>query len=441
MCLYSALLKYQLVEKLYPATCAGLSYQCYTAEKGLCLKVSGYNQKLHKIVESFVASLRTLADDVTEEQFHVFVEQQFKNLENLFVKPMAVNKDFRLSLVDTNHIPLPTRNRTLKTISFDDFKSFCNSFLQEIKIKTVMQGNLDGNQAKDIMNDVQKVLNCGKLKDVSGHTYKYHYITKISFFIPQPESIETYTHKIPVGSSYLRCKAYNPNDVNTVVTNFYQVGPISIRLNALVDLLLVVAEEPLFDILRTKEQLGYDISCSIRDNQGVLGYSIAVNSQESKFTVDHIDERIENFRTELVQIIRDMSPEDFQQFKESLIKMKLSDDNDLKDEIIRNWAEVTTDEYVFDRAQKEVQALETITQNDLLEFYLSSYGDNQRKLAIQIIGNPNGNSEETSVTDKSIFDGYEIVEFKTAAPGILIRDILEFKNSLEIYPKCRTFPK
>lgn len=240
---------------------------------------------------------------------------------------------------------------------------------------------------------------------------------------------------------YLRCKSYSPNDVNTVVTNFYQVGPITIRLNALIDLLLVVAEEPLFDILRTKEQLGYDVSCGIRDNQGILGYSISVNSQESKFTVDHIDERIENFRTELVQIIKNMTGEDFQTFKESLIQMKLTDDNDLKDEIARNWAEVTTDEYIFDRAQKEVNALETITQNDLLEFYLSTRGEHERKFATQIIGNPNGNSDEIAVTDKSTFDGYAIVELKEGNSGHLIRNVEEFKKSLEVYPRSKTIPE
>lgn len=263
----------------------------------------------------------------------------------------------------------------------------------------------------------------------------------ISF--PQRSTIENRTSKIPVGSTYLRCKSYNQNDVNTAVVNFYQIGPISIRLSALIDLLMVVAEEPLFNILRTKEQLGYDVSCCHRDNQGILAYSISVNSQESKFPVEHIDERIENFRKELVQIIEDMSNDDFEQYKESLIHSKLTSDNDLKDEIARNWAEVTSDEYVFDRAQQEVNALKTITQNDLLEFYVSSCGENERKLSTQIIGNPNGNKDDgdgADLVDKSTFDGYEIVELVSNSEGYLIRDIDTFKKSLDVYPRSKTIP-
>lgn len=245
-----------------------------------------------------------------------------------------------------------------------------------------------------------------------------------------------------MGSTYFRCKAYNPNDINTVVVNFYQIGPISIRLNALIDLLMLVAEEPLFDILRTKEQLGYDVACGIRDNQGILGYTITVNSQESKFTVDHVDERIEHFRGELINIIANLSNEDFEQYKDSLVQMKLTDDNDLKDEIDRNWGEVTADDYHFERAQLEADELKTITHAEFLAFYRSSYGaGNERKLSTQIIGNPNGNKDDADdmAIDKSTFDRYEIVEFPAGkVAGVLIRDLDEYKQSLEIYPISKT---
>lgn len=390
-----------------------------------CIQVSGFNQKLHLIVNAFAEKLKTLANDVTEDQFSVFVEQQLKNFENIFLKPKSISRDLRLSILDQNHIALPEKNQILKTLSFDAFKSFCTRYLQQIKIKAVLQGNLNATQAEKITNDVLDVLDCGKIDNLT--------------------DIDIRTMKIPNGSTYLRCKAYNPNDVNTVVINFYQIGSITIRLNALIDLLVTIAEEPVFDILRTKEQLAYDVSVGIRDNQGVLGYTITVNSQESKFTADYVDERIENFRKELLQIITEKSNEDFEQYKQSLILIKLTEDTDLKDEIARNWAEVTSDEYIFDRVQQEVNALRSITQEELIEFYSNSLGDNEQKFSTQIIGNPNGNKtsddvEEDVVVDKSIFDRIEIVEFKENAKGVLIRDISRFKKTLDVYPVSKTNP-
>jgi nardilysin len=42
-------------------------------------------------------------------------------------------------------------------------------------------------------------------------------------------------------------------------------------------------EEPVFDMLRTKEQLGYSVFSMMRYTFGVLGFSVSVNTQADKF--------------------------------------------------------------------------------------------------------------------------------------------------------------
>lgn len=189
----------------------------------------------------------------------------------------------------------------------------------------------------------------------------------------------------------------------------------------------------------------------MRDNYGILGYSITVNSQEPKFTVDHVDERIENFRRELTGIIEAMPESDFDEIKASLAKIKLTEDNKLKDEVQRNWAEITSDEYEFDRTQKEVQYLCTITKEQLLEFHRTHYGNGERKLSVQIIGNAQAMENDTSDDNelelepnedlearRRRFDALTVVDFKGEPKGNLITDLMEFKNGLEIYPIAKT---
>lgn len=122
---------------------------------------------MHIIVNSFAESLKSLADAVTEDQFKVFVEQYFKNFENIFLKPRAVSKEFRLSIVDRNHVSLPEKHRVLKTLTFDDFKTFCNDYLRAMRIKAIMQGNLNETTAERIMLDVVKTLDYGQINNVS----------------------------------------------------------------------------------------------------------------------------------------------------------------------------------------------------------------------------------------------------------------------------------
>lgn len=133
----------------------------------LLLHASGYNQKLHKIVETFAESLKTLADDVTEQLFQVFVEQCLKNVESCFLCSTLLNMIMLGCIVDTCFILPQLQFRAMKTITFGDFKEFCTRYLQEIRIKAVMQGNLDASRAQQIMSDILKVLDCVKVQNVS----------------------------------------------------------------------------------------------------------------------------------------------------------------------------------------------------------------------------------------------------------------------------------
>jgi nardilysin len=128
-------------------------------------------------------------------------------------------------------------------------------------------------------------------------------------------------------------QTFRQNDANTVVTNFYQVGGSSIILMCMLDLLDLLMEDPIFDILRTKEQLGYDVSGSVRANYGILGFAIQVSSQEDKFKATFVEERIEKFREAFRDILENMADEEFDLFKNSLIKLKLVADTELKDEV------------------------------------------------------------------------------------------------------------
>ena len=45
----------------------------------------------------------------------------------------------------------------------------------------------------------------------------------------------------------------------------------------------MVMDEPVFDILRTQEQLGYHVSSTNHNTFGVLGFSIYVDTQANQY--------------------------------------------------------------------------------------------------------------------------------------------------------------
>lgn len=153
-------------------------------------------------------------------------------------------------------------------------------------------------------------------------------------------------------------------------------------------MLQMIIEEPLFDTLRTKEQLGYDVHCLSHDTYGIMGYSITVNTQIIKNSVTHVDNRIEIFVKRITKMLRKLTENKLNQIKLDLIKIKQCVDIHLKEEVDRNWNEVLKEEYFFNRSKEEIKAIESIKLNDIRKWWddhnLCGNNNNCRKLCIQV---------------------------------------------------------
>ena len=69
------------------------------------------------------------------------------------------------------------------------------------------------------------------------------------------------------------------------------------------DLLEAVIDEPLYDQLRTKEQLGYSVSCGSRWTDGIVGFGICVTSKEAHpdYVAGRVDAFLREFRREVMK--------------------------------------------------------------------------------------------------------------------------------------------
>ncbi|XP_001660612.2 nardilysin isoform X1 [Aedes aegypti] len=423
--LYTAMLKFQIAEDLYPATVAGLNYEIYASEKGIILKVDGYNQKLPIIVDEITRAMRDFNKNINADVFDVIKKKLAKAYYNEIIKASKLSRDFRLKVVQENFWTTLERFNALKNLTIDALSDFSVRYFHQVKIQSLIQGNTRKQDALDVMSKMLTNLAPGEILNKS--------------------LTESRAREIPLGNNYLTVKSFRENDVNTVTTTFYQAGPVTPSINAQLELMVMLIEEPLFDILRTKEQLGYDVSVTIRDNFGILGYSVTIHSQEDKFTYQHIDDRIEDFNGRFVQILNDMPEEDFQLVKSSLLKRKQIIDTDLKSEMNRNWAEITTEEYIFNRNKLEMEHIERLDKQNIIDFYNQLVFDNQhrRKFSVQVIGCSeksilcNGEvSEKDEETEIEDLDKEFTIHYLTTdkVGRNYVTDIERFGKALNVYP-------
>uniref|UniRef100_A0AAY4BLX1 Nardilysin n=1 Tax=Denticeps clupeoides TaxID=299321 RepID=A0AAY4BLX1_9TELE len=116
----------------------------------------------------------------------------------------------------------------------------------------------------------------------------------------------------------------------------------------------------------------------------------------------------------------------------ALIKLKECEDPHLGEEVDRNWFEVVTQQYVFDRIQKEIEALKTMKKENLLSWFMDHRQANRRlSVHVSIVFRnlePN-TSAYGEVTELTFMPASPLL-----AEATKITDIHAFTSSLSLFP-------
>ncbi|XP_014231468.1 nardilysin [Trichogramma pretiosum] len=367
--MFCLITKQLLIEEVYEASAAELNYSIDIGDKGLCICVYGFNQKLPLLLKTVLKHIANCHNGVTEALFNIIKEEVIKDYYNTFIKPSQLGKEVRLSILTTGGSTSLDCHRAAREMTYEDFLVFAKDFTDHFYVKSLIQGNMKKEQALKTIFEAFEPLN---------------YLPILPNTFPRIQ-----VHEIPNGEKCCRVQNFNKMDVNSVVTNYYQSGLSNLELSVLIEFLLLNMDEPVFNQLRTIEQLGYHVFCQFKDTYNVLGYSVTVCTQANNFKVDYVDERIEKFIQDMINMFKTMKDEDFELSKESLIKLKMIDDIQLKEEVDRNWGEIRSGHYMFDRLTREIELIKKLTAPQVLKWLIdhSVGGCNFKKLTVQVVGN------------------------------------------------------
>ncbi|KAG7275249.1 hypothetical protein CRUP_034976 [Coryphaenoides rupestris] len=176
-----------------------------------------------------------------------------------------------------------------------------------------------------------------------------HKVTSKLQFRPLAAEVAVVYRVAELPQQHHRCKikTLNKGDANSDVTVYYQSGLRNLREHTLMELLVMHMEEPCFDFLRTKETLGTEfVEGKIEEFLACFGEKMASLSEEA-------------FRTQVT----------------ALVKVKECEDSHLGEEVERHWFEVFTQQYLFQRLHKEIEALKLITREELVVGFGEKEGD------------------------------------------------------------------
>ncbi|XP_043239610.1 nardilysin-like [Amphibalanus amphitrite] len=361
------MLTHQLTETLYPAMAARLNYRLESGENGFVIRVDGFSEKLPDLMSVIIDHIANFEEKVFDsDMFNMLKTEQLKAYYNWFLKPINACKDLRLKVLKQTHWMALDKHRALLSVTEDGLRQFSRAFTSRLHLQMLVQGNMTERQAVSLFESSRSCL---------GHQ-------------PLPPVLwpDTRVVQLPEGQTYCRAASFNTSNTNTMITNFYQWRPGTIRAACALELLMNVMEEPTFDFLRTQEQLGYHVFSLMRCVHGILGFTISVNTQADKFTPEHVDERIAAFLDYFVDKLSALTKSELDVVRDALIRNKQCADVSLEEEVNRNWAEICSGEYVFDRLDKESELLQSITLKEVRDVFKEAVTCQRRALAVQVVG-------------------------------------------------------
>jgi nardilysin len=179
----------------------------------------------------------------------------------------------------------------------------------------------------------------------------------------------------------------------------------------MVDLLMAMMYEPLYDQIRTKDQFGYHVSCDARWTNGIIGihFQVVTSSKSAQEAEDRLEKFIRDYR----QTIVDMKPSAFIHHLVALAKQKLEMFNSLREETNHYWSEIRDGRYLWDVDREEVTCLRSFTKEETLQAFdewLSPESKTRRLVAIQVVSSEG----DASAGRPDVADDVDISDFNDA---------------------------
>ena len=325
--LYQGLVQDALVEYSYAAEIAGLEYSMHSHSLGLDVIVSGYNDKMAVLLEKVLLIMRDL--DVREDRFNIVKERLNRGYKNWeFQQPYHQVGTYSRWLISDRGWINEQYLAELPHIEAENIRVFFPQLLHQLHIELLAHGNLAKEDALKFTDLVQSVLRPRKL--------------------PPSQWPIRRTLIFPPGSNFVYERPLkDPANINHCIEYMLYVGSNRDReLRARLLLLAQIADEPCFDQLRTKEQLGYVVFSGASIHNTWVGYRILIQSEKSP---EYLESRIENFLLELGKEIENMEDRKFEKHKMSIINKRLERLKNLNSETGRFWNHILSECYDFEQ--------------------------------------------------------------------------------------------
>lgn len=363
---------------------AGVNVSDDAVTQGITLNITMFSDKSSEVIKQVLYYLKD--PKVNANRFGTYKDEIKRDLLNFKQQHPFAQASTILGVILKEPSWLPSDLlKEVDNITIQEVENYTKEFLENVQLQSLIHGNLVQQTAQDL-----------------------------TIVFADNLTIDTKRDKNPLSPKIIRIKdgtrlyyAFDPNHDDGVLVSYYQAqdtGDASVAINLLI---VDVLYRPLFDQLRTKEQLGYVVGLNalrLREQAGMMFY-IESPHKKPAFLQERLVNVLQNYKPQLVA----MPADEFATYKSSLQSVLLQKPNSLAEESARYWVRIVEGTYRF-QFEKDIAALvQDIQQQDLVTYFDSIWLNTKTQRSIAVI------SPDKMLGSKDITWIKSIKEFKAKA--------------------------
>ncbi|MDN3509226.1 MAG: insulinase family protein [Candidatus Neptunochlamydia sp.] len=362
------LFSYTLDEKLAPilsyAEPASLGMSCHASDMKFSLQINGYSEKAPLLLNEILNKLKDCK--MTKEEFKLYCAALKSNYANVGkAMPVLQGIEIYQNLLFNNAPKHLEKIATLQNLTYEDYLSFADNFLDDCYLEALFAGNMTEKEAHQTWTIIHEKLGANPYP-------KKNHEKKQMLTLSASQG----PYKIPAQTESL----------GNAAILIIQQGAMTVAKKASHSILGTALQEDFFDTLRTKQQTAYIAKAMSAEEEEQLYNLFLVQS-----TSHQPDELIARFELFLETYIKDfetvLSEGRFELIKSNVITLLETPPTNLRQMASQLHTLAFTYKGDFERREKLIAALKELSYEDFKKdtnTFLSR--KNPKRIAIMLEG-------------------------------------------------------
>lgn len=352
----------------YDAAVTGLDLSIHRGNHGVIVQVSGFNDKLHVLLDQ---AYETLRSEIDPERFTLLLERLKRSLSNAkFNSSFQVIDDYLSAAVDERRYTLEERLAAMeeKDITLEEVKAHMAKIVSEFSPRVLVSGNFNESKAHEIHNKVIEEFMCGDS-------------------VNKPRKLTS----TPISGAKIDARpSLNVDNADNCVLYYFESDQVDKAR-----LLAYIIKEPAFTFLRTKKQLGYVARAAFERNFSTGGLSLLT---QSAYHADDVKALMDEFLSiHMAAIMDKMTEKEFDKYTAGFIAQVSKPPKSLMAQTRLVWSRLCNN-WGFNGDADAVELAKTVSLDEMKQFYNELFDTEKRSLCVQI--NTSKNSKRYDLEKK-----------------------------------------